>query len=252
MAPSTIEKLHAAIDERPDDAATYQVLADHLIELGDPRGELIHLDGKPGKDRFREREVLQDRLGPELHPASIWRHGYVRHFHETVEFEAASELRARLAHPSLRHATSIDLEFVGSFQDRRQWLVDLIAEAPRPALRSLTLRGNTPELTDLSLAKLWTEHLPRLEEVHVNARFVTLGKPASPTLLVLDIAAGIEHGDLEPLFEARLPALRELRFEAEEDGALLAKLRASPLGERLGDHLIVEPIDPARYDRCVE
>ncbi len=61
-----IEKLHAAIDEDPELAADYLVLADHLLELGDPRGELISLSHKTDKSARLRRAILERMLGPDL------------------------------------------------------------------------------------------------------------------------------------------------------------------------------------------
>lgn len=245
-----VEELHAAIDEHPDDAANYQVLADLLIERGDPRGELIQLEGV--RAEAKKARALRGKLDPDLNPGCDWKYGYVRHYMEYAGIEAAATIRAQLAHPSLRHVTSIEIELAGSNLDKRQWIVDLIAEELRPALRKLTIRGNDPELEDLSIGPLWTKRLPRLEEVSVNARLAKLGKIESATLAVLHVVAGIDDPDLRPLLTAALPALRELKFEAEEDGKVLAKLRRTALAKRLGDKLIVEPLDTARYDRFVE
>lgn len=246
----TAEKLHAAIDEDPELAANYLVLADHLLELGDPRGELIGLSEKIDKPSRQRRAVLEDKLGPDLSVELEWRYGFVHAWRANADVDEARLLRTHLDHPSLRHLTTLELTLIGSNLDKRQWLVDLIAEKVRPALRSLTITGNKPELTDLSLAKLWTK-LPRIASLRVNARLVELGKIRSSTLVALHIDSGIEDADLRPLLTAELPALRELSFEAG-DGSTLTQLRKAPLGKRLGNKLAVRPLDTSRYDRFVE
>lgn len=249
-ADQTAETLHAAIDEDPAQAANYLVLADHLLGLDDPRGELIGLSDKTDKSSRQRRAVLENELGPDLGVELDWRYGFVHTWRTNADADEARQLRKHLDHPSLRHLTTLELTLIGSNLDRRQWLVDLIAEKVRPALRSLTILGNKPELTDLSLAKLWTK-LPRIESLRVNARLVTLGKIRSATLVALHIDAGIEDADLRPLLTAELPALRELSFEAGDDSTL-AKLRKTPLGKRLGTRLAVRRLDTDRYDRFVE
>lgn len=50
-----------AVYERPDDDGARQVLADVLIEAGDPRGEFIALQMQPLK-RSRKAELKLERL----------------------------------------------------------------------------------------------------------------------------------------------------------------------------------------------
>src|SRR5215213_7551274 len=71
------EGLESALDDDPDDRATWMALADHLAEAGDPRGELMQVqlaleEGRPAAQRQqlkrREAELLaahqRDWLGP--------------------------------------------------------------------------------------------------------------------------------------------------------------------------------------------
>nr|HEX4316535.1 TIGR02996 domain-containing protein [Kofleriaceae bacterium] len=53
-----LDALYAAVYASPDDDAPRQVLADALLELGDPRGELIALQLAPRRDLERERALL--------------------------------------------------------------------------------------------------------------------------------------------------------------------------------------------------
>ncbi len=57
MGPTT-RALFAEVYARPDDDAPRLVLADHLLELGDPRGEFLALQlakGKPTPSARRKR-----------------------------------------------------------------------------------------------------------------------------------------------------------------------------------------------------
>ncbi len=83
------EALESALAENPDDLAAHMAYADHLHDLGDPRGELIQVQlaledtGRSTKERgeLQSRELLQelqtDCLGRKL-DALLARHGLYR------------------------------------------------------------------------------------------------------------------------------------------------------------------------------
>ena len=85
MPASDLEDLFAAIREAPDDDAPRMVLADRLIELGEPRGELIQLqralaaleigDSRRRALVARERELL--RVPPNC--GATYRAGFAEH-----------------------------------------------------------------------------------------------------------------------------------------------------------------------------
>nr|HEX4316534.1 TIGR02996 domain-containing protein [Kofleriaceae bacterium] len=58
MSRDPLAALFAAVDAAPDDDAPRRVLADALLELGDPRGELIALQLAPVLDDARIRALL--------------------------------------------------------------------------------------------------------------------------------------------------------------------------------------------------
>src|SRR5262245_12612419 len=86
-ATSLREALEAALSEDPDDLATHMAYADHLSEIGDPRGEFIQVQialedpGRTATERKqlkqRERELLdaheREWLG-ELAPLLLGTH----------------------------------------------------------------------------------------------------------------------------------------------------------------------------------
>lgn len=60
---SRIEELFQAVWERPDDMELRLVLGDALLELGDPRGELIQLQRRPEADHARRIMRLLQQFG---------------------------------------------------------------------------------------------------------------------------------------------------------------------------------------------
>jgi uncharacterized protein (TIGR02996 family) len=63
MAGGLREALESALDESPDDLASWMAYADHLAEQGDPRGELmqVQLALEDSRRPPAERETLQER-----------------------------------------------------------------------------------------------------------------------------------------------------------------------------------------------
>lgn len=199
-------ELEAAIDAHPDEAASYRVLGDYLLERGDRRGELIALHGKPGAI------ALQRELGPapiSPHGRVDWFYGFVRAVEAYVDADDAAAVRAYLAHPSLRFVQALTFRLAGSADDDRQWLVDALV--PAPALRSLTIDsylrgGNEPACGELTIGALPT---PRLRTLELRARYLAIAAPLPPALRTLVLDGGVLADELAPRL-AELPALETL------------------------------------------
>ncbi len=58
---AAIEALVEELERHADDAGTYLVLADVLVEAGDPRGELIHIQHAVSRERALEAQRLAER-----------------------------------------------------------------------------------------------------------------------------------------------------------------------------------------------
>jgi uncharacterized protein (TIGR02996 family) len=89
------ERLFAAVAATPDDDEPRHVLADHLQELGDPRGELIALQ-LSGADFKRQNELIELHLDTWLGPLArfAWNDGcaFERGFlHQVSLYEPAPE-----------------------------------------------------------------------------------------------------------------------------------------------------------------
>jgi uncharacterized protein (TIGR02996 family) len=102
--------LRAAVYAVPDDDAPRLVLADYLLERGDPRGELIHVQcaiarGDTSEALLaREQELLSDRLGSAI-PGAI---GYERGFARavlTADGIDDNQLRFLADEPLIEHLT---------------------------------------------------------------------------------------------------------------------------------------------------
>ncbi len=94
---ATREALLARVHSNPDDDGARMVLADHLLELGDPRGELIMLQCTPAYDEARLNELLgkhrarwEGPLGPAVALGSV---RFERGFPEAVRMAADSPHR---------------------------------------------------------------------------------------------------------------------------------------------------------------
>lgn len=64
----TGDELRAAIDAAPDDDEVRRVYADWLLERGDSRGELIHLQLAPERDEDRVRALIEEHRDALLGP----------------------------------------------------------------------------------------------------------------------------------------------------------------------------------------
>jgi uncharacterized protein (TIGR02996 family) len=250
---AAVDEIEAAILEDPDQTDAYLVLADTLLERGDPRGELIvvqhQLLARPDDAALRQHErrlidaALQELGGLPLR-AVEWRLGFIRR----AELDVAKQphpdrtLRALLDHPSAQLMTELR---VSCGWGDATLPIDALAERPRPGLRGLAL---LEELGDHEPGcrhapdRLWPM-LPKLERLHlrserplfhsvVHPRIERLdldvgplcdeGRWLLPSLRVLDwdphIEAEVDIGVFDRLWEQELPALRELVLR----GALVA------------------------------
>ena len=179
-AVAVLDALYAAVHADPSDDGPRQVLADALLERGDPRGELIALQlararGEPTV-AARETALLREH-------ASEWAGELARA--GTVVFERGFPARlvttedpSRLDLPTTLHALKIELERDAAFPD--------VFRVP-------------PWLTTLELRARWR----RVPTLHLSA-------DARLRAAVLDVAT-VAAGDLDPL-----AAVRSLRLSVND------------------------------------
>jgi uncharacterized protein (TIGR02996 family) len=247
--------IEALIDEDPDGADHYLVLADLLTEAGDPRGELIVLQHRRRRDATASpkpsarEEALVAQLGPTPPGWNlIWWCGFVSKVQGRLEHAGGARgLRDVLAHPSARHVGHLDLD-TGD-EDGGGRVLETIGAAPcAPGLRSLALfqttRGDGPPIGTLDLHAL-DERLPRLRRLEIKAMRIYLGgAPLALEELHLD---GKVYGESLATYVLGLP-LRTLRAtHVTEPRPVLAALataeRPPALVELGGDSLADVPED---------
>ncbi len=257
--------LHGRIDESPASVDTYLVLADLLLQQGaSARGELITLQhaaetkkkpGKRGKDPAKDAiDELIARIGPAAPKYGDWRWfcGFVSYVRNIIDEDDESQLIEYLAHPSLRHLQELDLAVGGSEYDDRQFVIDVITAAVRPALRRVVLSsywrgGNDPPAGEIDLDPLWGDELPRLESLHVAAKTLSPGSLASKTLRELNLDGDVEPKQLAPLLKMSAPNLTSLTVvELSTPHAFFRDLVRSPLASKLATLAVSgDSLDPA-------
>jgi len=244
--------LEQAIENNPDDKASYSVLADWLQTRGDPRGELIalQLSGADGAELMKKHadaflgdlaEHAQTHDG-EGRETFTWKYGFIdsarlthNHYLANDKVELADVLRTLLAHPSGRFLREITFTFNNDPNEHNlQSLIDVLAEKPRPTLRSLHFgdfkyagaareedRGEDTEISWYSvgnLAELW-KHTPNLERVIIQtgsaesamAGGTQLGEIALPKLRHFEYrTGGLEQVNAQAIATMRTPALEHL------------------------------------------
>ena len=233
---SRTEQLFAAVYEVPDDDSRRQVLADHLQELGDPRGEFIalqlaHASSPPSAAAQRREQQLVEQHGPAwLGPLGglAYEPRWARGFLDEVSVELPS---TSAGHPMW--STVRRLRLISGVLDQRSSAGPLGAGCFR-SLRALTGLG-----------------VARLEGL--------LAAPVKPPLQSVQLLSSSTTTDRELALLQRLVELPELR---ELELALFARLRGAqdldwlwtnPLAgrlERLALNLNM-PFDPAGCLRAV-
>jgi uncharacterized protein (TIGR02996 family) len=200
---STAAELLAAIERDLDDEAAYLVYADHLLEQGDDRGELIRLQTGSSGGKARRASLEKKHLptvGKGKRTAE-WRWGFISQLtlEDLSEPEVAMQAIARA--PACRLVRSLEV----------------LGHRPIPLL---PLRGAFPHLTRLRARPL---------EPATVASIPRLGAPLEEVLLSVE---GCQLSHLLPLLELRGLTVLELERCAVAD-QLLPPLAASPIAATL-------------------
>jgi uncharacterized protein (TIGR02996 family) len=223
--------LEAQIAANPDDNVLRSVYADWLIDAGNPRGELaaLQLAGKDAEAKAFIAEHADALLGPVTgkHGRRIadetwglfWRAG----FWDGVRSNAGSRFSALLGHPSGRLLRALHIE---EWDSRFEPFIEVLADAPRPVLRTLVLGPEPREIgaecdrTCSNLALLATV-TPRLEWLRVRAADVRIASHPMLRGVSFRCTTRSPAATLRALFAAKLPALQELSILIETRGAEL-------------------------------
>jgi len=241
------ESLEAALQERWD-RATVEVYGDHLLDVGDPRGELIALDrqirssGLTGEFVARKRDLLRAWLGEALQDAwdpAWFRDGFIELHLDGQAPWMQVLLRDLLASPAGPYLRTLHISAPGVDAGRA---LDLLCRGQHPWLQRLELRPRdhgtvilssldafaraTPRLLTLCLPsgsigffapqsslqrlELYRPHPPRLEPELEQSSVVELG---------VQLAAGDDLDVLQRLLRPeRFPALRRLDLSIDAGG----------------------------------
>ena len=224
----TVESLLAEVYARPDDDAPRMVLADALLERGDPRGEFITLQlvrGRDGEPTERESELLKKHgrswLGPLATVLSFGK-GYSgtefeRGFVAKADFIFKIEKKLPLISRDPGWAT-VETGWVGA---------TLFEHAPLRALREATLDDE-----DVEALQRRAEPLPAVTRVVARREVpIPLLRRVFPALATLEVrrlpadVAGLAALELAAL-ELDLTRCKETRAEHDELLARLAQVDA--------------------------
>lgn len=209
-----LEAAWEAVLAAPDDDQALLVLADALMERGDPHGELIRLQ-LMGADSLSHVDLhLAELFGDKERflrwsRASSRRGGlhFSRGFLDWVEIESLADLSALIELPIARLLPELGLRSV--FDDPIEAAVDLIANRGPRSLTSLDFgwaEDDLPHSGLIDVAKL-TAALPRVTDLTVGTWSATLAGARSPSLTRLEL--NCEH-PIIGLGNARLDRLARL------------------------------------------
>jgi uncharacterized protein (TIGR02996 family) len=233
VADSEREAVAAQIIADPDHTDSYLVLADLLINEGDPRGELIVLQHRVAsgpvdrKLRVRAQKLLEraqatlDRaVGTRV--SARWQLGYVRSVALEVGPDTATHVQSLFAHPSARFATEVALVErvqLGPTGSRLPAALAALARCAGPSVRTVKIERtihtaagrtrwqNERWMQGFTACKHGDQPLPLANLEHLELRGVGLvHELANPHVrtLTLERAATCNAGDWD------LPALRSL------------------------------------------
>ncbi len=217
-----------------DDVDALRVYADALLEVGDPRGELIalacELDRRPElaarHDELIAAETARLKAGPLAgldppfgRPQLVWRYGFVDELGVACSGDQAVDLAAFAADPVLRLVRVLDLEAseLDGAGDLATPFAALAARAAGfPRLRELAV-SHAPNLGSpyrdgpiaISDCAALLAAFPRLERLELVGDPTVLAPFALPALRRL-VLAGVAYAQAQVIADAKLPALDEL------------------------------------------
>lgn len=230
MADDPIARIEAQLRTKPDDWHAWRVYADHLLDRGDRRGELVHLHDAVAHDPALARRI--EALERELNVgrtyqrgADTWRYG----FRIGLSFSLAvardvRELAAILVDPKHPLLSSLQLEcdvglnpkflaplageplarlvdiagdpgWRGTGFERGDALAGVLARTPTLALRRLVLERT--KLGDKGLVALSEAPLTDLRSLDLRSN--PFGSVGLAALLDSPVVATLEHLDLRSL-----------------------------------------------------
>jgi hypothetical protein len=241
------------IDADPDNLATYRILADALIDAGDPRGELIaeQLAGRdpmklaPNKKRFLG--PLSKFIGEPWKTTLTWRAGFIRSAKLGIWDPADDAAKGRVAelaelllrHPSARFLVELSIGEIGTVgsRDDLEGVAAVIAKQAPRSLRRLHLGDfaypRDSEISDYAIGNVSeVSRLPQLRELVIQGAYIELGTLGLPALERLEVrTGGLPVETARQIADAELPAVRhlELWFGRPDYGGTAAPEDIAPL-----------------------
>lgn len=186
----TADELLAAVLENPADLSLREILRDSLLELGDPRGELLALQlgsrERSAAERKREKGLLRDHwaallgpLAPLLKPESRFANGFLVHAELRAAMNAAVEnaIEGARGHRLWRTVESFSGE--GSLLDPASFPLLRAVDTYRVQLAALT---RFPALESISIP-LRDEDLPVLTAPGAFPALHSMSLALAPPLL---------------------------------------------------------------------
>jgi uncharacterized protein (TIGR02996 family) len=234
--------LEEAIEADPDDPAGYLVYADWLMGNGDPRGDLIRLQGSTAK-RFLTKHAGQ-LLGPlaafvktDDHrrvDAFTWRFGFIQRLllsneADAEELDLANVLELVLDHPSGRFLTELAIGIYKGWVEapsghrgrqlrRPDALYEVLARKRPATLRKLDIGRHQLPRSKLGLSPYQVGNLdllwgavPGLRELVIRGDQLRLGTIRLPNAVRVELCTtGLDEANLRSIELAHWPALAHL------------------------------------------
>lgn len=244
--PASVDstKLEAMLADNPEDAGTWQVYADWLIEQGEPWGEVIAMAAAGKRPKEQQAAATKDLLRGLDGSSLEWRFGTIDRASLCPEDEDSGEsdddditpyratLSRLLKHPAGRLIRELELGLPPS--DDVDWAYDvvipaLVGSGTLPLLRVLDMTPDAEFMDQDSwravgdLSGLWAV-APQLREVRLKGSgndqaSSKLGTVVAPFLeKFIHISSGLSKGVPISLGKATLPELRHLElYIGQED-----------------------------------
>lgn len=269
------DELERALHANPDDDATWLVYADHYIEHGHPRGQIMAIESAPVKnvvhraEREAQGEQLRVAAGDLLafHRTGVstrWRRGFIYEArlhggHPRGDLEDL--LWELLAHASARFLRELVIDCWHQDGQDHRLIVALVLHAA-PPLRKLVIEYDPSEwvgFAPLGVVGHIGGVFPRLEELALATdETIDLRGLAMPHARRFVLTTNLmRRGMLDPIAAAPWPELVELGLTFGRDCKLevesldfvfsLPKLRtlrlnAAPFGNAIVERFVASPI----------
>lgn len=243
----SLSAIESELRRSPFDEHAWLVYGDHLMEQGDPRGQLISLEharaASDGRERrgidlainklSREYEPLAKRAAPRA--GTALHHGFITGLELTWGPNTHDELARFLTHPESRFLSTVAVTDAVDAEGRSGSVSaadDAIGELLSLDLRRLvTLSFAYLAASDAGVRKLRSllkESLPDLR--HLDLRYVKLGDEAVGALATTPVMRDLSALSLQSCGIGPLGAEHLARFECPHLDLL--DLRDNPVGER--------------------